>query len=94
MCSALANARQKQVAWGCDMSHSTAIDYSALLEPMTAREYRRRNEPGTLEFMLNVEAALREDLERAEAIAAEYGLEPSKSGRYPRLIWDRVATRY
>jgi hypothetical protein len=76
------------------MSHSTAKGYSALLEPMTAREYRRRKEPWTLEFMLNPEAALREDLERAEAIAAEYGLARSRSGTYPRVIWDRVATRY
>ena len=75
------------------LSHETAKDYSALLEPMTAREYRRQTEPWTLDFMFNVEAALREDLERAEAIAAEYGLEPSRSGRYPRVIWDRAATR-
>jgi hypothetical protein len=68
------------------MSHNTADDYSALLEPLTAREYRRRKEPWTLEFMLNPEAALREDLERAEAIAAEYGLAGSKSGTYPRVI--------
>jgi hypothetical protein len=68
------------------MSHNTADDYSALLEPLTAREYRRRKEPWTLEFMLNPEAALREDLERAEAIAAEYGLARSKSGTYPRVI--------
>ena len=76
------------------MSHCTEQDYSALLQPMTAREYRRQTEPWTLDFMFNVEAALREDLERAEAIAAEYGLEPSESGTYPRVIWDRVATRY
>jgi hypothetical protein len=76
------------------MSHCTEQDYSALLQPMTAREYRRQAEPWTLDFMFNVEAALREDLERAEAIAAEYGLEPSESGTYPRVIWDRVATRY
>jgi hypothetical protein len=76
------------------MSHDTAQDYSVFLEPMTAREYRRRNEPWTLEFMFNVEAALREDLERAEAIVGEYGLATSRSGTYPRVIWDRVATRY
>ena len=76
------------------MSHATEQDYSTLLELMTAREYRRRKEPWTLEFMLNPEASLREDLERAEAVAAEYGLARSKSGTYPRVIWDRVATRY
>jgi hypothetical protein len=79
--------------WGKDMSHNTAKDYSSLLELMTPREYRRRNELWTLEFMIHPEAALREDLKRAEAIAAEYGLEPSESGSYPRVIWDRVATR-
>jgi hypothetical protein len=76
------------------MSDDTANDFSALLEPMTAREYRRRNESWTLEFMFNVESALQEDLERAEAIAAEYGLGPTMSGRYPRVIWDRAASRY
>jgi hypothetical protein len=74
------------------MSHDTAEDYSALLEPMTAREYRRQTEPWTLDFMFNVASALREDQARAELIAAEYGLEPSKT--YPRVIWDRVASRY
>ena len=76
------------------MSHETANKYGLLLEPMTAREYRRRQDPWTLEFLLNPEGALQEDLERAEAIAAEYGLGPSKSGMYPRVIWDRVAARY
>jgi gamma-glutamyl:cysteine ligase YbdK (ATP-grasp superfamily) len=61
---------------------------------MTAREYRRRKEPWTLEFMVNSEAAIREDLDSAENIATEYGLELSKSGTYPLVIWDRAATRY
>jgi hypothetical protein len=69
------------------------VDYATLLPPMTAQEYRRRHEPWTLEFMLDPEAVIREDLERAEAIAAEYGLQPSHSGLYPLVIWDRVAAR-
>jgi hypothetical protein len=77
-----------------DRSSVLGQDYSVLLEPMTAREYRRRTEPWTLEFMFNTEAALREDLEKAEAIAAEYGLKLSNSGIYPRVIWDRAAARY
>jgi hypothetical protein len=68
--------------------------YEILLEPMTAREYRRRQDPWTLDFMLNTEAMLQDDVTMAEAIAAEYGLERSKSGVYPRVIWDRVASRY
>jgi hypothetical protein len=71
----------------------TIDEYEVLLQPMTAREYRHHHEPWTLEFMLDPEAVLREDLERAEAIAAEYGLEPAASGRYPLVIWDRVAAR-
>ena len=68
-------------------------EYAILLQPMTAREYRRRHEPWSLEFMLDPEAVLQEDLARAEAIAAEYGLEPSESGVYPLVIWDRVTAR-
>ena len=71
----------------------TVDEYAILLQPMTAREYRRSHEPWTLEFMLDPESVLQEDLERAEAIAAEYGLEPPPSGRYPLVIWDRVAAR-
>jgi hypothetical protein len=68
-------------------------DYAILLQPMTAREYRRHQGPWPLEFMLEPEAVLREDQARAEAIAAEYGLEPSESGIYPLVIRDRVAAR-
>jgi hypothetical protein len=70
----------------------TTDEYAVLLQPMTAREYRRRHEPWTLEFMLDPEAVLQEDLERAESIAAEYGLEPSRSGIYPLVIWDRATS--
>jgi hypothetical protein len=75
------------------MLHETA-KYALLLEPMTARVYRRRQDPWTLDFMLNTEAVLQGDVIMAEAIAAEYGLERSKAGVYPRVIWDRVVSRY
>jgi hypothetical protein len=62
-----------------------------LSEPMTAREYRTRFEPGTLEFIADLDAVLKEETDRAEVVAIERGLEPSKAGTYPLAIWKLVA---
>jgi hypothetical protein len=62
-----------------------------LLELMTAREYRTRFEPGTLEFMADLDAVLKEETERAALVAIERGLEPSEAGTYPLAIWRVVA---
>ena len=64
-----------------------------LSEPMTAREYRARFEPATLEVMADVDAVLKEDTERAAVIAIQRGLKPSASGIYPLAVWSVVAAR-
>jgi hypothetical protein len=75
------------------MSASTVHDYSALLEPMTAREHMLRFNPHILALLPDPDRALRDDTARAAAIAAEYGLPPSKTGTYPRVVWD-MANHY
>ena len=75
------------------MIADTEYDYSTLLEPMTAREHMLRFNPNILELFPDPESALREDTARAAAIAAEYGVPPSSTGTYPRVIWD-MANHY
>jgi len=75
------------------MIANTGSDYSALLEPMTAREHMLRFNPTVLELLPDPDSALRADTVRAAAIAAEYGLPPSSTGTYPRVVWD-MANHY
>jgi hypothetical protein len=72
---------------------NTVYDYSTLLEPMTAREHILRFNPHIVALLPHPDRALREDTTRAAAIAAEYGLPPSKTGTYPRVVWD-MANHY
>jgi hypothetical protein len=60
-----------------------------LLEPMTAREYLRRFEPGVLAQLQDPAVALEEDTQKAASIAAPYGLK-SSNGLFPRVVWDLV----
>jgi hypothetical protein len=50
---------------------------------MTAREHMLRFNPTILELLPDPDGALRADTARAAAIAAEYGLPPSSTGRIP-----------
>jgi hypothetical protein len=70
----------------------TAADACLFLsELMTAREYRTRFGPETLESMADLDAVLKKETERAAVIAKRRGLRASVAGRYPLAIWKAVA---
>ena len=60
-----------------------------LLEPMTAREYLSRFEPGILGLLSESNAALQADEKRAATLVAPYGLKPT-DGRYPRVVRELI----
>jgi hypothetical protein len=81
--------------WGGYEDMRTAAERCLFLsEPMTAREYRTRYEPGTLEHLTDPDAVLKEETERAALIAIQRGLKPSPSGTYPLVVWSLVAARH
>jgi hypothetical protein len=57
---------------------------------LTAREYLEQYEPGVIDLMLDPDAALHDDTNRAARIAAECSNPGSRGAAFPVSVWRQV----